>query len=82
MSVTVNDQTFESPQYKLLSFFKTSRDGWKAKAQRRNVRIKRLKNKVAAVRESRRKWREKAQIYESRLAELGKQLEEQKTSPA
>jgi hypothetical protein len=81
MGLAAKDKTFRSPDYKLLPFFHRSRDGWKVKAQQRNVRIKRLKNEVAAVRESRRKWKEKAQVYESRIAELERDLEEQKGSP-
>ncbi len=79
MSVAANGKTFKSPRYKLLPFFHRSRDGWKVKAQERNVRIKRLKNDVAAVRESRRKWKEKALAYESRIAELEQEVEEQKS---
>jgi predicted nuclease with TOPRIM domain len=81
MVLATNDKTFRSPDYKLLPFFHRSRDGWKAKAQQRNLRIKRLKNKVAAMRESRWKWREKVRAYESRIAELEKELEEQKSTP-
>lgn len=81
MSVAVNDETFKSPDYKLLPFFHRSRNDWKAKAQQRNLRIKRLKNEVAAVRESRRKWKEKARAYGLRVAELEEELEEQKSSP-
>jgi len=80
MGLVADDKTFKSPDYKLLSFFHRSRDGWKAKAQQRNLRIKRLKNKVAAVRESRRKWKEKTRAYESRIAALEKEREEQKSS--
>jgi uncharacterized protein YdaU (DUF1376 family) len=80
MGLAVNNETFKSPDYKLLSFFHRSRDGWKTKAQQRNLRIKRLKNEVAAVRESRRKWKEKTRASESRVAELEKELEEQKNS--
>jgi len=82
MGPTTNGKTFKSPDYKLLPFFHRSRDGWKAKAQDRKVRIKRLKNEVAAVRESRRKWKEKSLASQSRIAELEKELEEQKNRPA
>lgn len=79
MSVSVNGETFESPEYKLLGFFHRSRDKWEAKAKERNVRIKRLSNEVAALRESRRKWKQKVRACQSRIAELEKELEEQKT---
>ena len=34
------DKTYKSPDYKLLPFFHRSRDGWKAKAKRRNLRLR------------------------------------------
>lgn len=81
MGLAATCEMFKSPMYKLVSHFRRSRDGWKAKAQERNLRIKRLKNEVAAVRESRRKWREKVQAQQSRIAALEKELEEQKPRP-
>jgi uncharacterized protein YdaU (DUF1376 family) len=83
MGQTVNTKMYKSPDYKLLSFFNRSRDGWKAKAEDRNLRIKRLKNRVAALAESRRKWKEKAETYESRIAALAlrKESEGQKNRP-
>ena len=82
MGLTANAKTYKSPEYKLLPFFHRSRDGWKAKAEDRNLRIKRLKNRVAALEESRRKWKEKARAYESRMAALKEEMEEQKNRPA
>lgn len=82
MGLTTNAKTYKSPEYKLLPFFQRSRDGWKAKAENRNLRIKRLKNRVAAMEESRRKWREKARAYESHIATLREEIEEQKNRPA
>jgi uncharacterized protein YdaU (DUF1376 family) len=82
MGLIADGKTFKSPDYKLLPFFHRSRDGWKAKAEDRNLRIKRLKNRVAALEESRRKWKEKARAYKSQIATLRKELEEQKNSPA
>ena len=78
MGPTTDGKVFKSPDYKLLPFFHRSRDGWKAKAQVRKVCIKRLKNEVAAVRESRRKWKEKSRTYQARIAELEKELDVQK----
>jgi hypothetical protein len=72
-------ETFKSPEYKLLPFFRDSRDEWKEKAIDRNLLIKRLKNEVAALRESRGKWKEKAQACGTRMRELEKELEEQKS---
>lgn len=82
MDLAIRRKKYKSPDYKLLPFFQSSRDGWKVKAQDRNLRIKRLKNRVAALEDSRQKWREKARAYESRIAALTKELEEQKGSSA
>lgn len=82
MGLAANETTFKSPEYKLLPFFHGSRNAWKEKAKERNLRIKRLKNDVAAVRASRQKWKEKAKAYQSRIAELEKDRDEQKRSPS
>jgi len=65
-----NAKPYKSPVRKLLSFFRRSRDGWRAKAQDRNLRLRWLKNQVAALKASRRKWKEQARAYRSRLAAL------------
>lgn len=80
MSVIINGETFESPGYKLLGFFHRSRGQWEVKAKERNVRVKRLTNKVAAMSRSRESWKEKARAYQSRIAELEQELEAQKTA--
>lgn len=82
MELTAKAETYKSPNYKLLSFFHRSRNGWKNKAEDRNLRIKRLKKRVAALEESRRKWKEKARAYKSRIAVLREETEEQKNRPA
>ncbi len=73
---------YKSPDYKLLSFFHRSRDGWKGKARRRHLRLRQLMKRVAALEDSRRKWREKAEACESRMETLRKELEEQKGGSA
>ena len=78
MDLATEHKQYKSPDYKLLPFFHDSRDGWKVKALDRNLRIKRLKNRVAALEDSRQKWREKARAYESRIAALTQEREEQK----
>ena len=45
MDLATEHKQYKSPDYKLLPFFHDSRDGWKVKAQDRNLRIKRLKNR-------------------------------------
>jgi hypothetical protein len=74
-------KTYRSPEYKLVGFFKKSRDGWKRKALRRNVRIKRLMNRVDGLKESRRKWKEKAKAQQAQIAQLTRELEQQKSAP-
>ncbi len=81
MEQTTEAKTYRSPDYKLLGFFKKSRDGWKRKALWRNVRIKRLMNRVDGLKESRRKWKEKAKAQQAQIAQLDKELEQQKSSP-
>lgn len=81
MGLSANGKTYKSPAYKLLSFFHRSRDGWKAKAEERNLRIKRLKNRVGALEESRRKWKERARACAARIAALKEEMEEQKGNP-
>jgi uncharacterized protein YdaU (DUF1376 family) len=82
MDLATGGKQYKSPDYKLLPFFHNSRDGWKEKALDRNLRIKRLKNRVAALEDSRQKWREKARAHESRIAALTQGRAEQKRSPA
>jgi chromosome segregation ATPase len=82
MDLATRCKQYKSPDYKLLPFFHNSRDDWKVKARDRNLRIKRLKNRVAALEDSRQKWREKARAHESRIVVLTQELEEQKGSPA
>jgi seryl-tRNA synthetase len=81
MEQATEAKTYRSPAYKLLGFFRRSRDGWKRKAKDRNVRIKRLENRVAGLKDSRRKWKEKAQGQQAEIARLTKELDEQKGAP-
>ena len=81
MEQATEAKTYRSPDYKLLGFFKNSRDRWKRKALRRNVRIKRLMNRVDGLKESRRKWKEKAKAYQAQIDQLKKELERQKNTP-
>jgi chromosome segregation ATPase len=78
---TVNKE-YKSPDYKLLSFFRHSRDGWKAKAKRRHLRIRELTKRIAALEDSRRNWREKARTCQSQIETLRQELGEQKRGSA
>ena len=72
------DKAYKSPEYKLLPFFRRSRDGWKARAKLRHLRVRELMKRIAALEGSRRKWREKAESCQSRVETLRQELEEQK----
>lgn len=80
MEQATEPKAYRSPVYKLLGFFRRSRDRWKKKAKDRNVRIKRLQNRVAGLKESRRKWREKAEARQAEIARLTKERESQKSA--
>ena len=81
MEDAMEARTYRSPKYKLLKFFKKSRDKWRKKAVDRNTRIKRLCNRVEGLKESRGKWKEKARALQEQIARLSKELEEQKIAP-
>jgi len=81
MEQATEAKTYSSPVYKLVAFFRKSRDGWKTKAKDRNLRIKRLENRVVGLKESRRKWREKAKAEQAQVARLTEELEQQKGAP-
>jgi hypothetical protein len=67
-----------SPPRKLLPFFKTSRDGWKAKHHEVKEECKLLSNQVRAVEKSREKWRARAEAAEQRVKELEREIEQLK----
>jgi hypothetical protein len=78
MESATMDKEYKSPTYKLLPFFRRSRDGWKAKAKHRYRRLRELMKRITALEDSRRKWREKAKTLESHIRALRQELEEQK----
>jgi hypothetical protein len=82
MGQATMEKEYKSPEYKLLSFFRRSRDGWKVKAKRRHLRMRDLMKRIAALEESRRKWREKAETYKSNVETLTQEREEQKRDSA
>ena len=64
----------------LAKFFEQSRDNWKRKCQEANAEVKRFRDKVRDVQQSRQTWREQAeqsQQEQQRLAEEVQQLQEQ-----
>lgn len=66
---------YKSPTSKLLKFFPSSRDRWKAKCQAAKLRNKKLANQTRAVEKSREHWRRAAQDARKRLAEAERELE-------
>ena len=73
---------FKSPAAKLIQFFQTSRDGWKAKYQLAKRKNKKLANQVRAVEKSREQWRQTARTAQRRLGVLQQELEELKNAAA
>jgi len=60
----------------LVWFFKKSRDNWKAKYRAVKATVKGLKNRLAAVAESRARWRARAERAARRVAALEAELGE------
>ena len=71
---------FRSPIRKLVSFFRTSRDGWKEKYQESKRENKRLGNQVRAVERSRAHWRQVAKAKAQHVRQLERELEAAKNS--
>jgi hypothetical protein len=70
------DLSFKSPVSKLLRFFVTSRDGWKAKHHQLQRQLKKEQNQVRAVERSRQEWRTRAEAAQQRIRELESELAE------
>lgn len=64
----------KSPLKKLVSFFRKSRDGWKAKHLATKYENIVLANKVRSVEKSRLKWKDKAQLAEKAAKEAKEEL--------
>lgn len=58
---TKTRREYLSPDYKLIEFFRSSRDGWKRKAQQVRRRLKKAKEQLKQVRARRDYWKELAQ---------------------
>ena len=79
---------FKSPKGKLVTFFKKSRDQWKAKARESKAVIKRLKNRVVFLERSKGRLQSKVTELEQELSRLkteararAEELEELKKNP-
>jgi muramoyltetrapeptide carboxypeptidase LdcA involved in peptidoglycan recycling len=75
----MESKTFKSPVMKLVRFFESSRDKWKAKHHKVKQQLKLMGNQVRAVEKSRNHWKEVAQQERQRVRELTLELEKQKT---
>ena len=64
-----------SPVRKLVRFFRSSRNGWKAKCQEWKRNNKKLSNQVRAVEKSREHWRQIAKAERQRVRQLERELE-------
>lgn len=73
---------FKSPVSKLVTFFRKSRDRWKAKCQEAKRANKRLANQTRAVEKSRERWKEAALAAQRQLRELEQEVEELKIAAA
>jgi chromosome segregation ATPase len=69
-------EDYKSRPGALVWFFKKSRDNWKAKHQSLKASVKGLKNQLAAVTESRGRWRAEAEDAGRRAAALEAELAE------
>jgi len=81
MSNAMDAIEYRSPLRKLVRFFEKSRDGWKEKCQQSKVLIKRLTNRMYAMKKSRDRWKTVAKRQRKELQELRRQLGAQKTRP-
>lgn len=69
-----------TPLRKLVRFFQSSRDGWKAKCQQAKKECKKLANQARAVQKSRQHWKAVARQRQQEIRELQKQLSQEKNS--
>ncbi len=70
----IDERTYRSPLSKLVTFFRRSRDGWKAKHHELKREIKRERNQRWAAEKSRQQWRERAEQAEQQKAALEREL--------
>jgi predicted nucleic acid-binding Zn-ribbon protein len=78
MTSVVDSKTYLSPKHKLLSCFKKGRDGWKRRCSAAKKKSKALTNNVAALRESRERWKALARQRRDEIRQLRRELEQAK----
>lgn len=69
---------FKSPLSKLVTFFRESRDGWKAKAQKMTEKWRKAHVQMRAVERSRRHWKKVARQEKEKRKQVERELAEQK----
>ncbi len=72
---------YKSPTHKLINFFKTSRDKWKAKAQDAKRKIRSLTEMLRKLRQRRDELRTEVKELRQQVKELDKQLQTVTNSP-
>ena len=70
MDATVNQKEYKSPIRKLAAFFEKSRDRWKDKYIGAKADVKRLKNKVRFLVESKNALKQRLKVLESEMGIL------------
>lgn len=70
MSVATQGRDYKSPLRKLVRFFESSRDKWKAKHHQLKVEAKRQGNAKAALQRSRDHWKEQTKQLQKQLRDL------------
>ena len=76
------EMEYVSPLRKLVRFFESSRDKWKAKHQEVKKQFKLAQNQIRAVEKSRAKWRQGAEIAIAEADALRTELEASKNDSA
>ena len=76
------EMEYVSPLRKLVRFFESSRDKWKAKHQEVKKQFKLAQNQIRAVEKSRAKWRQGAEIAIAEADALRTELEALKSDSA
>ena len=76
------EMEYSSPAHKLIKFFRSSRDNWKAKHQQVKKELKLAQNQVRAVEKSRSKWRQDAENAGVEVDRLRNELETLKNDSA
>jgi chromosome segregation ATPase len=70
----LDERAYRSPLPKLVTFFRRSRDRWKAKHHSLKRELQRERNQRWAVEKSRQQWRERAEQAEQQKATLEREL--------